>query len=240
MSVATLHLTREEAFGLKVGGLERVTCWLARPVRQRFDDYLGKPVWAWGSPASRFSARTFHVIGATDIAQAVWRQVEETAFPGIPHRYWDKDGEPNFKDHPQAVPADRWIGSVEIRIETEPFADATAMNITLTGPYTEQFEGEHPRSPSTTLAWLSPPQAEDPFDSDPDPFTDEPPKSYWRDPRRTEALNAQNLQDAFPILTARFATAMTGRASPTPRNWSQVVPTWIGLRAPDDTTEKDT
>ncbi|SIR35693.1 Enoyl-(Acyl carrier protein) reductase [Bosea sp. TND4EK4] len=89
MNVATLYLTREEAFGLKVGGLERVTCWLARPQRQGLDDFLGKPSWGWASPVSQFSARAFHVIGATDVARAIWRAVQETAFPEIDYEDWD-------------------------------------------------------------------------------------------------------------------------------------------------------
>lgn len=239
MSVATLHLTREEAFGLKVGGLERVTCWLTRPERQRYEDFLGKPSWGWASPASGFSARAFHVIGAEDVAKAIWRAVEETAFPGIPCESWDNDGEPDFKDHPQSVPADEWVGSVKIRVETRPFPNGTEMPITLTGPYTQRFPGKHDRPPSTTLAWLSPPRLEDTSDVQHDPFSDEAPIPYWQDPRRTEPLNAEDLQTAFPVLKSEFRKALRGRGSRAAHHWSRLVPTWIGLAEPGPAPDKD-
>ena len=230
MSTVDLYLTREETFGLKVGGIDRVTCWLTRPRREMREAGTMFAGDQWVADTDPFSARAFKVAGAADVCDAIWHHLEDTAFPGIPYEAWDDCASGSFRDHPDSVPASSWIGTIRISIETGPRPGATPFPVTLTGPYGTWTQFRTPTAGAPKLAWLSPPRLERARSVGACPLEGTRARDCWHQPRRGGVIGAQTfrkagVQSAASAIDAAFAKAPARIR----RNWSARVDLWVGL-----------
>lgn len=230
MTTVDLYLTREETFGLKVGGVKRVTCWLTKPrreLREAGTMFAGEQ---WISDTDHFTAKAFRDARATDIADAIWSHLEQTAFPGIPYEDWDDCKSGSFRDHPDSVPASSWIGLVRIAVETEPSAGATHFPVTITGPYGTWTEFRRPDRGAPNLAWLGKPRLHEGRENGPCPFEGIAARDCWHQPKGSGVIDASSfrkagIQDAADAVDRALAMAPARIR----RRWSRQVDLWVKL-----------
>lgn len=229
MEELELYLTREEAFGLKVGGVERVRCWLTRP---RSEVTPAEGIFSessrWVADTWGFSARAFRKAGADDLVKAVWDHMERTAFPGIPYEEWDRRA-PGFRDHPDSVQADAWIGSVRVRFSPEPGESLFPMPLTLTGPFGDRTQYKEPDRDARPIAWLGPTMLQPKERFLPEPFDSAEPKDFWTQPGRQGSVLANDFAVAGLTEIGERIDAALAAGDPGTRTWSCEVPVWVGL-----------
>lgn len=225
-----LHLTRQEAIGLKVGGSERISCWLTKPRREVVpEDGIFRSVERWVSDTRDFNARAFRKAGAHDLDQAIWTHMEETSFPGIAYDDWDRFEGRSCLDHPDAVPFGTWIGEIWIEFSLEPREGLFPMPLTLTGPFGERTMYREPDRAATPIAWLGPPMLQPKERFLPEPFDGVEPRDFWTQPGRQGSVGAGDFAKAgLTGIGDRIAEALAS-GHPDSRLWSCEVPLWVGL-----------
>lgn len=224
-----LHLTREEAFGLKVGGSERITCWMTPPRRETIpEDGFFRASERWVAGTSGFSARAFRKAGAHAIDEAIWRRLEDTAFHGIPYEEWDRAAD-GFRDHPRSVAADAWIGMVTIAFSMHPREGFSPIPLTLTGPFGEWTQYREPAEKARPLAWLGPPRLEPKERFLPEPFDGIEPRDMWTQPGRQGFVPAGDFAAAGLLELGDRIDRALSEGEPLSRTWSCQVPLWVGL-----------
>jgi len=209
-----------------------------------YDEHLKKHFDRWRAPAPSFSGRVFRKIGCDDLVAAIWRQVQETAFPGIAYDDWHDGPDHN---HPGSVSDLEWIGEVPYCLEPSPFPGATRFPVLLTGPYPymtrfphEAWDGKE--GEAELLAWLVPPDFQS-MEGHSCSFTGERPRDYWDlswatgTPmipfRGLSEGGLDHLREAFrAVVRASLPGWNMGSGRPG-RSWSATVDAYVGV-PPDE------
>lgn len=225
-----LHLTRQEAIGLKVGGSERIACWLTKPRREFVpEDGIFRGIERWVSDTKEFNARAFRKAGAHDLDEAIWDHMEKTSFPGIAYEDWDRFEGRSCLDHPDAVPYGTWIGTVWIELSPEPREGLSPMPLTLTGPFGDWTQYKDPAQGAVPIAWLGPTLLQSKERFLPEPFDGAEPRDFWTQPGRQGSVRADDFAKAgLTEIGDRIAGALAA-GDPGSREWSCEVPLWVGL-----------
>lgn len=241
-----IHLTRESAFSLKVGGMRRMRMWLDKPHNTLVEERLGSEtitINRWSSRLPSLSAGIF--LGRQEaLSEPVWSCLEDTAFAGIPYESWDSGPDGRFADNALSVPAEVWIGELDFLVSRRPFAGSVPFEIMVTGPYSHRTEWydpaeARPSGDDALLAWFRRPTFQPAPEGELCPFTGRIRRSYWSGEGGDQAislsvLEAADLREIYLACQECIGDASSGWAVPDdpPRNWCATTLIHVSLDTP--------
>lgn len=236
-----LYITRPETSSLIAGGIDRLTAWLTRPWShvhvERFCD-RDLAHWRWTSSTPPLAMRSFRKMDDA-FSMTIWSELVTGAYPGIDYEDWEDD---DWREHPDVVPAEQWIGQVALETSSMPFEGAVLRSLLVTGDFTDEWEdGPDVLGADDVVCWLQPPRFQScRVEDDVDPFTGRPPRSYWScfGSHGLARLSRREIDSlGWTPLSAGIRKALEGRNG-VERTWSRSFDVWFRI-SPAGRDERD-